>query len=580
MAFDSWFRRNQKKVYIVMIFAMGAWGIGSSAIYLIPQKAIGMVAGEKITRDQLADFETRWRRILLSQLQGPVLDLVWKQLVYDRAANRSGIIVTDSDIAEGIQDLSSRIFGGRPNIAGENLIRILCSNFNVNRSQLVRTIEEVMRIHKLDYFLRSSVKVTTEELWQRYSLENEKVKIRYVSFHAEDFVDNIEVSDNEIEAFYQKYSNDFPDELTGSFGYKEQEKVKIEYVMANYDKLEKRINVTDDEVLKYYEENKEVEFKENIKVKPVDNEDDSNNSDSLTGNKITDETNNSEPPQFRPYKAVKVLIKEKLQRKKAEDLANELIAKVDEEIYDNIDKFEKITFEELAKKYDLIYNIPKSPNKDTAFITKKESEVVLIGSDRFASIAFDREKLDPSPPLNAIDGKYIFQVIDNQSPTTPPLSEIYEIVKSDLKLEMAFRKTRELSEQCLNKMKETSFKDGLDSFAAETGFKSSESGETEYISRPTFVDNRPYGYIASMKTYRPNIVLKAFQLKDKEIALAVEDEGKKASYLITLVDKKVITREEFDEKAEQVRKKYIIEKQRFTLSKWEKSITKESHLDI
>ncbi|MGR3178703.1 MAG: hypothetical protein ACUZ8E_11660 [Candidatus Anammoxibacter sp.] len=569
MAFNGWFRRNQKKVYIVMIFAMGAWGIGSSAIYLIPQKAIGVISGEKITRDQLADFETRWRRILLSRLQGPVLDLVWKQLIYDRAANRSGIIVTGSDIAEGVHDLASRTLGGRANIDGENLIRFLCSNFNVNRSQLIRTIEEVMRIHKLDYFLRRSVKVTTEELWQRYSIENEKVKIKYVAFNAKDFVDNIEVSDSEIESFYQKYSNDFPDEITGSFGYKEQEKVKIEYVMASYDELAKDINVTDDETLKYYEENKEVEFKEDSKTEPTGDENNDDDTDS-----------SSELPQFRPYKKVKDFINEKLLKQKTNDLANELIAKVDEEIYDNLDKFERLSFEDLAKKHGLIYKIPKSPNRDTAFITKNESEVVLIGSDRFASIAFDREKLDPSPPLNAVEGKYIFQVIDNQSPTTPPLSEIYEKVKTDLKLEMAFRKTRELSELCMNKMQEMSFKEGFDSFVNETGYKSLESGETEFVSRPTLVGNRPYGYISSMQAYRPNIVLKAFKLKDKEIALAVEGEGERASYLITLVDKKVVTREEFDEKAEQIRKKYITEKQRFTLLKWENSITKESKLDL
>ncbi|MGR3221343.1 MAG: hypothetical protein ACUZ8H_16225 [Candidatus Anammoxibacter sp.] len=579
MAFNNWFRRNQKKVYIVMIFAMGAWGIGSSAIYLIPQKAIGMIAGEKITRDQLADFETRWRRILLSRLQGPVLDVVWKQLVYDRAANRSGIIVTDSDITEGVHDLASRTLGGRANISGDNLIRFLCSNFNVNRNQLVRTIEEVMRIHKLDYFLRRSVKTTTEELWQRYSIENEKVKIKYVAFNAKDFVDKIEVSDSEIESFYKKYSDDFPDALTGSYGYKEQEKVKVEYVMAGYNELAKNVTVTDDEMLKYYEDNKDIEFKENSKTEPAGEENsDNDDADGAIGDNDTDSS--AELPRFRPYDEVKDVITEKLVKQKARELANELIAKVDEEIYDNLDKLVRLSFEDLAKKYGLIYNIPKSPNRDTAFITKDESEVVLIGSDRFASIAFDREKLDPSPPLNAVEGKYIFQVIDNQSPSTPLLSEIYETVKSDLKLEMAFRKTRELSELCMNKMNGSSFKEGLDSFVTETGYKSLESGETEFISRPVLLDNRPFGFITSMGAYRPNIILKAFQLNHKEIALAVESGGAKASYVITLVDKNVVTREEFAEKAEQVRRKYIVEKQRFTLAKWEKSITKGSKLDL
>lgn len=562
---------------------MGAWGIGSSAVYFIPQKPVGTISGEEITRDQLADFETRWRRILLTGLQGPLLDLVWKQLIYEREASRSGIIVTDNDISEGIQDLSFQIFGGKPNISSEQLIIILCNNFNVNRDQLLQTIKEVMRIHKLDFFLKNSVRVTTEEAWQRYSLENEKVKIKYASFNTADFVDTVSVTDAEIEAFYNKNKDVLPDKLTGSYGYKEPEKVKIEYIMANYNELEKRVNITDDEMLKYYEENKEVEFRENIRDKSTtDNEKNNNdNPDSSNESKdAQDGDSNPELKQFRPYNDIKELIKSRLQKQKAKDMANELIAHVDEEVYENLDKLGKLSFKDLAQKYDLTYEIPKSPDKKNELISKDEAEMLLIGTDRFASNAFNREKYDPSPPLDALDGRYIFQVIDRQSPSTPPLSEIYEKVKSDLKLEMAFRKTRELAELCLNKMKDTSFKEGLDSFISDMGGKGPEYGETEYLSRPTLLDNRSQAYIVAMQEYRPSVVSKAFKLKDKEIALAVEDEGKKASYLITLVDKKEITREEFDKNTEQIFRRYVGEKQRHTISKWEENLLRQSHLDI
>lgn len=575
MGFNNWFRRNQKKVYIVMIFAMGAWGIGTSAIYFIPQKPIGTISGEKITRDQLADFDTRWRRILLSRIQGPVLDLVWKQMVFERESNRSGIVVTDTDIYTGLQDLSLQIFGGKTTVDHENLIRLMCSTFKVNRNQLLKTIKEVMSIHKLDYFLKNGVKVTTDEIWQRYSLENEKVKIKFASFDTKDFTDTINVTEDEIKDFYNKHKDDFPDTSAGTYGYKEPEKVRVEYIMASYNELRKRVNITDEEMLKYYDENKEIEFKETIKKKPVAEKDDLN-----TGTATASEGSDLESTKFKPFAEVKELIKNKLQNEKSKELANELIAKADEDIYENLDKLERLSFKDIAEKYGLTYKILESPTAKTEFISKDEAEKLLIGTDRFASIAFEREKYDPSQPLDALIGKYIFQVIDKQIPTTPPVSEIYEKVKSDLKTDKALKKTREMAEQCLNKMKGTSFKEGYDAFISETGVKKHEIGVTDYINRPTIMNNSQYGYIASLQAYRPNVVTKAFELKENEIGLAVEEGGKKASYLITIIEKQEAKREEFDEKIEQIRKRYVAEKQRYILSKWEDNIVKQSHLDI
>ena len=575
MGFNNWFRRNQKKVYIVMIFAMGAWGIGTSAIYFIPQKAIGTISGEKVTRDQLADFDTRWRRILLSRVQGPVLDLVWKQMVFERESNRSGIVVTDSDIYTGLQDLSLQIFGGKTNIDNESLVRLMCNTFNVNRNQLLQTIKEVMGIHKLDYFLKRGVKVTTDELWQRYALENEKVKIKLASFEAEDFINTVNVTEDEVKEFYNKYKENFPDISIGTYGYKEPEKVKVEYIMANYNELRKNVNITDEEMLKYYEENKETEFKESEKKGP-----DVEKGDLDSGTSTAKKESGSESTKFKVFDDVKELIKNKLQNEKSRELANELIVKADDDIYENLDKLERLSFKDIAEKYGLIYKIPESPTAKTEYISQAEAEKLLIGTDRFASIAFEKEKYDPSQPLDALSGKYIFQVVDKLIPTTPPLSEIYEKVKLDLKTDKAFKKAQETAEQCLNKIKVASFKEDYDAFVTEIGSKKHEIGVTDYISRPTITKNRQYGYIASLQMYRPDVVTKAFELKENEIGLAVEEGDKKASYLITIVEKQEAKREEFDNKIDQIRRRYVAEKQRYILSKWEDDIVKKAHLDI
>ncbi len=570
MGFNGWFRRNQKKVYIVMIFAMSAWGIGSSAMFFIPQKAIGYVYGEKVTRDQLGNFEKRWRKILLSRLQGPVLDLVWKEFVLNREAARSGIVVTDTDVYSGIQELSAQLFGQQANIGTDQLIRLLCNTFGVTRDQLFKTIEEVVNIQKLNYFVKNSVKITTEEALQRYALENEKAKIKYATFNAEDFLDSVEVADNELEEFYNKYKDVYPDKLTKSYGYKEQEKIKLEYIIADYNELKSRVKVSEEEMLKYYEENKETEFIKPVKPEP----------EKVAANDEPKEDKGPGKIKSKPYEEVKETINIKLQREKAKSLAHEIIVKIDEEVYETLDKINKPSFKELSEKYGIIYKTAKPLGKDTEFITRDALDMLLIGKDRIADMAFERDNFDPSPPMEAIEGEYIFQVIGRKAPETPPLAAISEKVKADLRLEKAFNKAREWAELCAGKMKGSSFKEGLDSFIAEAGGIAPQTGETDYLERPTFQGNRSSGYISALQAYRPNVSLKAFTLKTGEIEVAEEEKGKKACYVITLIDKKGFDMEKFNQDKDQILAQYITQKQRYTSKKWEDNVTKHAELNI
>lgn len=615
MSVNEWFRRNQKRVYAIMIFAMGAWGIGTSAMYLIPQKAVGIIFNEKVTRDEFADAEGRWRRIFFSGIQRPILDLIWRQMIYIHEANRLGIVVTERDIMDGVQNLSFPFFGGKTNLGHEHLVRLLCNTFRVNQDQLLQTIKEAMLIEKLDLFMRNSIKITTEEAWGCYSMENEGAKIKYVAFDAERFADTVEASEEEVEAFYNKYKDVYPDKTTGSYGYKEPEKRKIEYIMANYNELVKKVNVTDEEIIKYYDENKEIEFKEPVENKTNKESEGNNepNKNIIDGDKTEKETDKGEiesvvdkeekdkidvqegvkeakvaqdskeslePNRYKPLDEVRELIKKNLQRKAAINLANELISKVDEEIYENLDKSKSPSFHELAEKYGLIYDIPKPGNSQDGFFTKDEASMIFVGADRFDSMAFERDLYEPSPPLEAFESKYIFQVIDKRLPDAPTLSEIYGKVEGDLKIEKAFRKTRELAEQCRNNMEKTSFQDGFDAFNKEAGGGNLQVEETEYFNRPLFPGERPSGYIVAMKAYRPNVASKAFTLKKDELAVVAEEGGKKACYIIMLLDKKEADRGKFNENKEQLLRRYLTEKQMHIIAQWEENLMKQARLNI
>src|SRR4030066_441132 len=112
MVSSSWFRRHQKTVYIVMIFAMFVWGISYSAMELIPQKPIGKIQGRKITQNEFADMLGRWQRLFFPQEQQSVVSLVWKQVMLVEEAGRMGIVGTDQEAEEGFLRLGFQMVGG------------------------------------------------------------------------------------------------------------------------------------------------------------------------------------------------------------------------------------------------------------------------------------------------------------------------------------------------------------------------------------------------------------------------------------------------------------------------------------
>ncbi|MFQ5956616.1 MAG: SurA N-terminal domain-containing protein, partial [Candidatus Brocadiales bacterium] len=111
MALD-WMRRHKKKMYIVMVFAMAAWGIGYSASYLIPKKPIGIIMGEKISAEEFNDAMVRWKRVFLWQEDLPLGKVVWEQLTLVKEAERMGIAVSNDEIIDRIQTLGVTMLGG------------------------------------------------------------------------------------------------------------------------------------------------------------------------------------------------------------------------------------------------------------------------------------------------------------------------------------------------------------------------------------------------------------------------------------------------------------------------------------
>ncbi|MEK7775897.1 MAG: hypothetical protein AAB331_00790 [Planctomycetota bacterium] len=571
MVSSSWFRRHQKIVYSVMIFAMFVWGISYSAMELIPQKPIGKIQGRKITQNEFADMLGRWQRLFFPQEQQSVVSLVWKQLMLVEEAGRMGIVVTEQEAEEGFLRLGFQMFGEAANVDRNTLVQYLCNNFRLNQEQIVRTLREALLVEKLDSFMRSSVKMTSEEIWQRYSMENEQAKIKAIALKARDFVDSVNVTEDEIRAFYEKHKNEEDNRDSGKPGYKLPDRVKIECVMANLEDFAKLAVVSEDEIKKYYEENKDAQYKiaapESAPAAKTAGADDKK---PASDEKAT--------PSYKPLAEVKEDIQTTLRRQKATEKVSEVIGKMDEEVYEALDKTERPSFKDLANKYKLVYEIPKSKVTGSEYLTEKDFLDVLPGAEHPAQAAFSREVYEPSTPIAFVAGKVVFQVIDKKPSEAAPLEEVRNVVVNDLKMEKGLLKAKEIAEKITGSTKAMTLDETINLLKTEGGGKQFPVSETDYFASPMKIFNKESRYIEALKEDCPNVAKKAFDLKAGQFGVAQEMSGEKACYIVNLLERKPADKTAFERDKDNVTKRYLAEKQEAIMSEWQVGIGRNAEI--
>ena len=367
----------------------------------------------------------------------------------------------------------------------------------------------------------------------------------------------VNVTEDEIRDFYEKYKNTARNPESGNPGYKYPEMVKVECLIAKYDDMEKLVSVSEEEMKKYYEDNKETQFKITAEQKPEEKKP-----------VIT----------YKPFTEVKMDIQKTLLRQKAMEKVAELTTKADEEIYETMDKAERPSFKDIANRCKLLYAIPKGKKSGSEFLSEDDLTEVFPGSGQLVQVSFGRDKFEPSTPLDFVEGKLILQVIDKKPAAAPPLEEIRNEVMNDLKMEKGLLKAKEIAEKYAGATSVPTFDEVMKSIKAEYPQKNISACETGYINRPIKVFNKDSRYIEALKEDRPNVARKAFELKTGQWGVAMETSGEKACYIISLVEKKQADKAAFEKDKENVAKRYAYEKQEAFMTEWQNDLGK--HVEV
>ncbi|HQH13245.1 MAG TPA: peptidyl-prolyl cis-trans isomerase, partial [Candidatus Sumerlaeota bacterium] len=170
--------------------------------------------------------------------------------VLHKIARQKGLIATVNEL----KNLIESIYPQNPQMALQYLMR--GQRFD-NEQAFVQSQIYRMTIDKAHFLFTSQAKASLFELWQDYQLREEKIDLPYVSFRGDDYIEKVEVSDDEIAQFFEEHKED----------YRIPNQVKYEYFSITKNVLKDDAQTTEGELLAYYEKNLETEFKEEKQVK-------------------------------------------------------------------------------------------------------------------------------------------------------------------------------------------------------------------------------------------------------------------------------------------------------------------------
>lgn len=240
-------------IVALLIIPFAFWGIN---YYFdpAPDRTVAKVNDREIS---VAEFQRAYfnYRQQLSEFLGSIdlsdeepikretLEMLIETEVLGQLARKSGMRLGDDDVVRLIAGLEAFQYGGRfdPELYNQALRRLGMTPASFEEQLRAEMLQEQFQAAILD-----TAFVTSREINDLARIQSETRDIVYSIIDSRPIYDEIEVSDEDIAAYYEA-NQDY---------YMEPEQIRIEYLEMTVDALADELVFSDDELLAYYENNK------------------------------------------------------------------------------------------------------------------------------------------------------------------------------------------------------------------------------------------------------------------------------------------------------------------------------------
>lgn len=173
-----------------------------------------------------------------------------EQSAYNRIALLSkaeslGIKATDADLNEAITQLSLFQKEGKfdPSIY-QNVVYAINQNFRVTPAEFETFLRQELMLQKLRNLMYNSSLISPHEVMEIYKSINDVFTVEYINLTS-GIVKGFETTDEQLQAYYDENKETYSTEA----------QARVQYIEIPYDTFEETIEVSEDELYAYYEAN-------------------------------------------------------------------------------------------------------------------------------------------------------------------------------------------------------------------------------------------------------------------------------------------------------------------------------------
>jgi peptidyl-prolyl cis-trans isomerase D len=178
----------------------------------------------------------------LQNFRQGILDRLISEKLLDQAAQELGLRVSDEQIKSAIVKMQEFQVDGK--FDNDRYLAILRqAGFQTNNFRDYMRVDMVRR--QLSQSLMGTEFTLTSEAKEAYLMQQQTRDIRYLNVPAAKFIENVNISDDEVLAYYQSNIIQFDTE----------QKVSLSYVELTLEDLLPTIDVKEDELVEYYQQN-------------------------------------------------------------------------------------------------------------------------------------------------------------------------------------------------------------------------------------------------------------------------------------------------------------------------------------
>lgn len=236
---------------IVVVF--GLFGFGQITTYLAPVPKVAEVNGDDITLQEMEVAVERNRRLMMAQNQTVDEDLLRTQVLQNlitrklllQEADRLGLYFSEQDIDLDIVSTPAFQLDG---VFSADQFQLVIGSAGYSPVGYRAEMKTDKKLQQLAAAIQGSAFLTREDIKRSSALAQQTRDVAYLRIDVDDLIPEVEVTPDEVAAYYADNPASFMTEET----------VKLSYIEIRRDDLEQKVDVDEEALQAFFEETRAI----------------------------------------------------------------------------------------------------------------------------------------------------------------------------------------------------------------------------------------------------------------------------------------------------------------------------------